>query len=96
MSDTNAPERIWVDVTSQDVEGFFICEGEKRHCNADTEYIRADLTTPARVAELEAENARLREALTEIEGSAAPDHWVPQYQHCADVARAALNPTGEA
>ncbi len=31
-----------------------------------------------------------REALTEIENSPSPDHWVPQYQHCVDVARAAL------
>lgn len=37
-----------------------------------------------------ADNARLREALTEIEDSPSPDHWVPQYQHCVDVARAAL------
>ena len=33
---------------------------------------------------------KLVEALVEIEGSAAPDHHVPQYQHCIDVARAAL------
>ena len=39
---------------------------------------------------LTAQNRRLREALTEIEGSASPDHWSPQYQHCVDTARAAL------
>ena len=39
---------------------------------------------------LTAQNRRLREALTEIEESASPDHWSPQYQHCVDTARAAL------
>ena len=39
---------------------------------------------------LTAQNRRLREALTEIEGSASPDHWSPQHQHCVDTARAAL------
>ena len=41
----------------------------------------------------EAEVARLRAALNEIVGGAAPDHWVKQYQHCVDVALVALAPS---
>lgn len=51
---------------------------------------------PTLVEEAVAEIARLREALTEIEGSAAPDHWVPQYQHCVDAAIRALAEKGGA
>lgn len=43
-----------------------------------------------RAQRAEAENERLREALVEIRDSNAPDHHVPQYQHCVDVARRAL------
>jgi hypothetical protein len=40
-------------------------------------------------AQIIAHRDRLIEALTEIKASAAPDYWVPQYQHCVDVANAA-------
>lgn len=45
----------------------------------------------AALSEAQAEVERLRGALREIEGGASPDHWVPQHQHCVDVARAALD-----
>ncbi len=37
------PESVWLDITSEDDDGFFIVEGEKRHGNMDVEYIRADI-----------------------------------------------------
>ncbi len=48
----------------------------------------------AAIAHLTARVKELEEALHEIKGSASPDHWVPQYQHCVDVARAALSREG--
>lgn len=44
----------------------------------------------AEVIALRERQARLVEALREIEGIASPGMWVPQYQHCVDVARTAL------
>jgi len=44
----------------------------------------------------EKERDVLRAALSEIEGAASPDHWVPQYQHCVDIARQALKGTPNA
>jgi hypothetical protein len=44
----------------------------------------------ARAEKAEARVAELEEALTEIENSPAPHHWVPHYQHCVNIARAAL------
>jgi len=38
----DAPEKVWLDVTSEDEDGFFIVEAEKRHGNMDVEYVRAD------------------------------------------------------
>lgn len=49
---------------------------------------------PPRPSALEAavaeRTAVLREALEEIADCPQPDHWVPQYQHCVDVARITL------
>jgi len=39
----DAPEKVWLDVTSEDEDGFFIVEAEKRHGNMDVEYVRSDI-----------------------------------------------------
>jgi hypothetical protein len=39
----NAPEKVWLDETSEDEDGFFIVEAEKRHGNMDVEYVRSDI-----------------------------------------------------
>ena len=69
-------------------------EDEARICeNATAEDASLIVLAPTLAAEviaLREREARLVEALREIDGSASPGMWVPQYQHCVDVARAAL------
>ena len=44
----DAPEKVWLDVTSEDEDGFFIVEAEKRHGNMDVEYVRSDIDAKGR------------------------------------------------
>jgi hypothetical protein len=71
---SNAPERIWANVAVW--SGPIVLAGEWNHCDLnshdDTEYLRSDIPRPqdaARIAELEAENARLFAARAAIVSS---------------------------
>lgn len=47
---SEAPKEIWLDETSEDDYGLFICEAEKRHINMDTHYTRTDAISPQTAA----------------------------------------------
>ena len=86
----DAPKRIWAWITGiQPLQGNAGLWRSDEGTITDDEYILA-AEHDRLMAEKDAEIARLREALLEIEGGASPDHWVPQFQHCMDVAREAL------
>ena len=40
---TDVPKRVYLDETSLDEDGFYVCEAEKRHLNMDQEFVRADV-----------------------------------------------------
>lgn len=71
---SEAPERIWMDPTSEDEDGFFVVEAEKRCGNMDIEYVRADMVTELVEALLEARK-ELQECSIELTGE---DYNSPQ------------------
>jgi hypothetical protein len=42
------PRMVWLDETSEDEDGFFVVEAERRHGNMDIPYLRMDIASPGK------------------------------------------------